>query len=212
MTLLISFISILVLNIFFRNSISQEVKQQVLNLAAVSAQQIDAEEFLFVLNNPLEEIIKTHDQIQQIENDILEASANLASVYLMARNDQGEIVFVVCSDDESAEDVGWVYEDPSDLLMENFENLDQAIVEDDVYEDEWGIWLSAYAPIKDDTGKTIGVLGVDMSAAEFIAKEKQSFNYSLIMLVLLIPLNSLYWQSHGRFYHRKNLQNCWPGG
>ena len=188
MTLLISFISILVLNIFFRNSISLEVKQQVLNLAAVSAQQINAEDFLFVLNNPLEEIIETHDQIQEIENKILEASTNLASVYLMARNDQDEIIFVVCSDDESAEDVGWVYEDPSDLLLNSLDDLDQAVVEEDVYEDEWGIWLSAYAPLKDENGKTIGVLGVDMSAADFIAKERQSFYYSLIILVLLIPL------------------------
>ena len=188
MTLLISFIAILILNLVFRNSISQEVKQQVLNLAAISAQQIDVGDFLFVLNNPLEEISEKHDQIQEIENEILEASVNLDSIYLMARNNQGEVVFVVCSDDESAEDVGWVYEDPSDLLLNNIDDLDQAVVEADVYEDEWGTWLSAYAPLKDDKGKTVGVLGVDMSAADFITKERQSFNYSLIMLVLLIPI------------------------
>ena len=187
-TLLISFISILVLNLFFRNSISQEVKQQVLNLSAVSALQIEADEFIYILNHPLDEVFEAHNHIQEIENKILDSSANLNSIYTMARNDQGEIIFVVSSDDESAEDIGWVYEDPSQLLLDNFDDLDQAVVEEDIYEDEWGVWLSAYAPIKDENGKTIGVLGVDMSAADFVSKQKQTLNYSFIILAILIPI------------------------
>ncbi len=33
-----------------------------------------------------------------------------------------------------------------------------------IYADDWGRWVSAYAPIKDSAGKTVGAIGVDFQA------------------------------------------------
>jgi adenylate cyclase len=37
-------------------------------------------------------------------------------------------------------------------------------------QDEWGTWLEAYAPIRDRSGKTIAVLGVDLKASDVVQK------------------------------------------
>lgn len=36
--------------------------------------------------------------------------------------------------------------------------------EDKIYADEWGTWLSAFAPLTDDTGKVVAILGLDIEA------------------------------------------------
>jgi putative nucleotidyltransferase with HDIG domain len=39
--------------------------------------------------------------------------------------------------------------------------------------DEWGVFLSGYAPIKDRSGGTVAILGVDMSAADVSTMQKE---------------------------------------
>ncbi len=46
-------------------------------------------------------------------------------------------------------------------------------VERDLYTDEWGSWISAYTPIKDTSGKVVGVLGADIEADYVFEVRKQ---------------------------------------
>lgn len=46
-------------------------------------------------------------------------------------------------------------------------------VERDLYTDQWGSWISAYTPIKDTSGKIVGVLGADIEADYVFEVRKQ---------------------------------------
>lgn len=46
------------------------------------------------------------------------------------------------------------------------QSVRQAGVENDVYTDAWGAWLSGYAPINNAAGQLVGAVGVDMCAAD----------------------------------------------
>lgn len=50
------------------------------------------------------------------------------------------------------------------------------------YTDQWGTFLSGYAPVKDSTGKVVGVLGVDMDSSTVI--DRQNFIGTLIYLII----------------------------
>ncbi len=50
--------------------------------------------------------------------------------------------------------------------------------------DKWGTWLSAYAPIRDEAGKAVAILGVDMSLEELRTQER-SAGLALLAAALL---------------------------
>jgi serine phosphatase RsbU (regulator of sigma subunit) len=43
----------------------------------------------------------------------------------------------------------------------------------DVIEDEYGVWLSGYAPVYDSAGRTVGAVGLDYPASSIRAQERQ---------------------------------------
>jgi GAF domain-containing protein/HAMP domain-containing protein len=61
-------------------------------------------------------------------------------------------------------------------------------VEADVYEGEFGTYFSAYAPIRTRAGRVVGILGMDMSAAEVLARDRQAITQLLALFVFLVPI------------------------
>ncbi|MDP2923716.1 MAG: HD domain-containing protein [Candidatus Omnitrophota bacterium] len=50
--------------------------------------------------------------------------------------------------------------------------------------DEWGTTLSGYAPIRDATGKTVAILGVDLTADEVYVVQREVHRRALFVLML----------------------------
>ena len=48
--------------------------------------------------------------------------------------------------------------------------------------DQWGSWISAYAPIRDAQGNTVAILGVDMDAEHFMAATLQVLSPAALQL------------------------------
>lgn len=58
----------------------------------------------------------------------------------------------------------------------------------DVYEDENGMWLSAFAPIRNSKGEVVALLEADEHFEEFVRKAiKELLTNSLISLLIIIP-------------------------
>ncbi len=53
------------------------------------------------------------------------------------------------------------------------------------YKDEYGTWLTAFAPIKDSTGKTVAILEVDESFDRFLAEARKNTLKNLIISILI---------------------------
>jgi len=66
-------------------------------------------------------------------------------------------------DDFSA--LGDVYEDSTPTLLESFKPPYKVRVEPSFAKDQWGTWLSAFAPILRSDGTLEGILGMDMAAS-----------------------------------------------
>jgi methyl-accepting chemotaxis protein len=67
-----------------------------------------------------------------------------------------------------------------------FEAVNKLQVSDDIYTDEWGTFLSGYAPLKGSDGKTLAILGADMSAVKVI--ERQNFIGNTIYFIIGIAV------------------------
>lgn len=60
-----------------------------------------------------------------------------------------------------------------------------------IVKDKWGIFLSGYAPIKNDKGESVAILGVDMSARDVYDLQKEVKKRALLVLLLGIILSVL---------------------
>jgi PAS domain S-box-containing protein len=99
------------------------------------------------------------------------AAAASRFTYVMRLDDDGEtVLFLADSEPHNSEDCslpGTVYDDASEELRQVLRE-GGAVVEGPL-PDEWGVWVSGLAAIKDvKTGRNVGLIGIDVDAAEFM--------------------------------------------
>jgi len=80
------------------------------------------------------------------------------------------------------------YPDPSIILAQNIATMSTAIVEDDIYSDSWGDFISSYAPFYRSDGTLEGIVGVDISASAVITAEESVRSTLGITILTLTPL------------------------
>lgn len=64
-------------------------------------------------------------------------------------------------------------------LMDGFE---RATADDEFVRDQWGSWLSGYAPIRDAQGRSTGLVGVDLAAGHISRLENDFLMHSAVLL------------------------------
>jgi GAF domain-containing protein/HAMP domain-containing protein len=162
----------------------ENFRRRALTVASITALQQNGNEFekITSANDPLYEAFRLNNF------EILQSDPDFVFVYTMRKDAQG-IYFVVDGNDLNAEGFspyGERYLEPSTLLVENFDSMTGPIVEPEIYSDEYGSFLSAYAPILTSDGRRVGVVGVDIAADVIIQEQRQIlFNSILVSLAVL---------------------------
>lgn len=106
------------------------------------------------------------------------ANPYIADIYTFGRNHQGQPVLLVDSETdydhnglyegerEQRTPIGEAYHENADLLAQAFAG--RSVFTENPTSDHWGTWVSTYAPIRDERGAVLGVLGVDFPADDWI--------------------------------------------
>jgi HAMP domain-containing protein len=114
-------------------------------------------------------------------------SPELKNFYIM-KKEESKIIFLIddiyFSTPDKYAKIGEEYTDYEPLLLDAFDG--DAVASEDFYTDEWGTFLSGYAPIKDSNGQIIAVIGLDMDIKTVL--DKQNFLNSLVYYVILIAI------------------------
>lgn len=107
----------------------------------------------------------------------LSANPAIADVYTFKRLGDGKICLMVDSETdydrngvfegerEERTAIGEVYEEDAEALARAFAG--EAMFQDELVTDRWGVWVSAYVPLRDQHGNVDAVLGVDFDAHTF---------------------------------------------
>lgn len=147
-----------------RNSLFEELRVQVANIAATGALSIDgdAHERIEGVDSPeYQDLVMT---LRQIRDANRREDMRVKYVYTAKPNPEFPSGFEFVGDaEESAEDVSLPGSEFPNLPEEL--RLDEARADRNFSTDQWGTWLSASAPIRDSEGNPVAVLGVDVSAA-----------------------------------------------
>ena len=114
----------------------------------------------------------------------LKLNPAIADIYTFRRRADGAVFLLV--DSETDYDHNGRYEGPRaqrrpvgeiyPMLTPALERAFRGTAEfdDDIITDRWGMWVSAFAPLRDTDGRVEGVLGVDFDATEWLAQRAQA--------------------------------------
>ncbi|MFI3215673.1 MAG: adenylate/guanylate cyclase domain-containing protein, partial [Methylococcales bacterium] len=183
-----------------KSFIREQLRLRITDTANIMATQIDGE---------------LHQSIQTVEDDksdayiklknalqiMREHGTGIANAYTMRKQENGEFAFIVDGSEKDQNATGDIYPQSSVTPMLNSAlniNSDDKSPrsETDIYKDDWGVWLSAYAPIFTKSGQFDGIVGIDVSAQSI---QDQEFKYivtissiSLVCIFLMMPLGFVF--------------------
>ena len=126
---------------------------------------------------------------------VRDAHGEFRFVYLMRPLGEGDdrFLFLVDAEEPTSPDFsapGDVYDGPSHNLRKV---VDEARpVFSDVVQDEWGEWVSALAPVVDDQGRVVAVLGADMAHEKWLDAQGRYRAFGLLISGLVLSLIALF--------------------
>jgi adenylate cyclase len=183
-----------------KDFIREQLRLRITDTANIIASQIDGE---------------LHQRIQRVEDDKSDAylqlkntvqvmrkhGTGIANAYTMRKQANGEFAFIVDGSAKDQNATGDIYPQSSvtSVLASalNADLVDKSPrSESDIYQDDWGVWLSAYAPIFTKSGQFDGIVGIDVSAQSI---QEQEFKYiatiasiSLVCIFSMMPLGFVF--------------------
>ena len=187
------------------DSLTRSIQSRLVNSAALIGQILDARAL-----DGIRDASDRDDPDYQRHLALLRAlsrtNPDIAYIYVMRQAD-GRVFFVIDSDesDEQAEP-GREYTDHTPTLLRGFK---QPSVDDGIYEDEWGAFMSGYSPLRNGQGEYL--VGLDMRAEELKRKlgaVRLAGSVSLGLSILLAVLFSRLLSSHFTRPIRMLIRRC----
>jgi len=170
------------------NSLMQQLQDRLQYSAALLSRTLDSK--------PLEEIRDSSDTDKTAYKDVLgqlrtfrRMNRDIAFLYIMRK--VGEKIYFVVDSDETEEQAlpGTEYTEAPSRMFDGFTGVS---VDDKIYRDQWGSFLSGYAPLLNGMGEYL--LGIDMRADEVSQKFYLLRLSGIISLVASIILAFLFSQ------------------
>jgi signal transduction histidine kinase len=178
----------------------ERIRTELSSVAATAAVAIDAEIFAS-LQRPSQQDAPGYRVIQEQLDRIRHANEDIRFVYTMRLDPQGVVRFVVdapavdfdgngrIDDDEEMAVLGEAYP-AAETMPALFEGFEHPSADRALTSDRWGQMLSGYAPILDNQGRAVGLVGVDMMASR-LDQARAAFLLASLAVVLVVALASL---------------------
>lgn len=158
----------------------EDTQKNVTTLAAAAAVAIDGEKHA--------ELTSTMDSTSEIYSEIrgelqaFQKETGVTYIYTLLPQSDNTTQFIVDADEEpSLLGDEYVY---LDAMKSAFNGTASA---GEIYTDEWGTFLSGYAPIKTTGGKVVAIVSIDIDASDIAQREMQLvMNIALNIIVSMI--------------------------
>ncbi|MCA9107875.1 MAG: response regulator [Planctomycetales bacterium] len=150
-----------------------EFRENLVSLAQVAASEVDAELHKQITSPEQQESPEFHKVAYPLKR-MLTSVDSLRYIYTAIERD-GQVYFVVDScepgdhDGDGRDDQAKImelYEDADEVMVGCF-STQSAAATPNPYTDEWGSFVTGYAPFHDDDGNFVGLVGVDVTADEY---------------------------------------------
>jgi diguanylate cyclase (GGDEF)-like protein/PAS domain S-box-containing protein len=175
----------------FVSRYGDEWERHHLQTLAVTAAASLPPEWVIALNGTIDDADSdAFAQVRRHLKRVHSVNPDYRFIYLMRPNAQGQLVFLADAEPADSADYsapGDVYDGPQQRILEVF-NSGAAGIEDPA-RDRWGFWATGLAPVIDpSSGRVVAVLGMDMSAEDWLATNARYRNFALTISALALTL------------------------
>ena len=143
-----------------KSIMQQLIRQRMLDISNTAAASVDADVLETVTAQDVENKSDAYNTIID-ELAIYRDNTDLEYIYCMEQTGPDNFIFTVDSALDDPADYGEAVELTDALAIAG---TGTAAVDDEAYEDEWGMHYSSYSPIFNSSNKMVGIVGVDFSA------------------------------------------------
>ena len=189
LALLSSILVSLVLTITIRDQLLADIRDRVQDAVAIGALQIDGDAHSTLVDSD-QEGGDIYNQLKSVMQNIRDAGLNYRFVYTLRYYPADRTMYFIVDAETDPEYISHLMDAYTDLppeITRILSTLDAPYVEPDFYTDEWGRWLTGYAPVYTSDGHVDAVLAMDVDASLVIAQTNRVVWISLIILAGLIP-------------------------
>lgn len=130
-----------------------------------------------------------YKEIEEKLRQIKTAVTDIKYIYIMLPTQKpGVLQFAVdaVSQGEEASNPGKEYD--ASRFPQMLEGFNRASADKVLVSDEWGVFLSGYAPIRDKDNNAIAILGVDMNAADVYLVQKEAYRRAVLVFLFGIAI------------------------
>ena len=186
--LIIQAVGILTLASHNENMVMERTWDELEDYAVIISTQIDGD--VLAAFQPGDEsdseFIEVRDKLRAMQKD----SASIKYVYVLRKTANGTgLEFIVDSEygrnGFTSPPIGYIY---GDAPVEAFDAYSGPSVKKEFYSDDWGEYMSGYAPIYDSYGNVAGIAGVDISKdiiLDRLGASETTIYYILIVTVII---------------------------
>lgn len=172
----------------------KQLREKLMTIVQMIALNVDTKSLLEI---PLNEKGVDTSQYKKIENELIrirDVAPSIAYIYIMSKTEK-ECIFKFMIDmrpgNYKSENLpakpGEEYN--CSTYPEMMKAFSTPEADTKLTKDKWGVFLSAYAPIKDERGKTVAILGIDATASDVYNMQKEVRKRATLVLVLGIMLS-----------------------
>jgi methyl-accepting chemotaxis protein len=162
-----------------KKALLESTREDLLQIIGIASTQFSPPEIEQIQRlQPGEDTSPGYVAIKKKLQTMRSMSPNVENFYIMQVQGEKIVFFVDDLDDDPAK-IGQVYEQPETKV---FAAVNSPQVSDDLYTDEWGTFLSGYAPILGTSGASTLIIGGDILATKVI--ERQNFIGNTIYYVM----------------------------
>jgi len=188
-----------------RNTVDQQMRSHLVSSAALGADLFSGEE-LDKIQTPEDMKSALYKSLVERMGYIMDSDESIYSVYLMRRtNDPMTLEFIadaesllpfdemdvngdgVLDETERMPFPGETYDVTEVPVMQN-KAFQHPSVDDGFTRDQWGFYISSYAPIFRSNGSVAGIVGIDVLADDYIDVLNSAFPGMIILLVIALGL------------------------
>ncbi len=181
-----------------------EIREGLTRVSNIISQQIDGERHKTFVSNAQRNTESYRLAIEPLKK-ALQADASISYIYTGILK-EGKVYFILDPVPEGDNDGDGVvdhveimqeYTDVSDSMLTALKEK-RSVISDKPYKDQWGTFISTYTPFYDRNNDFVGVLGVDITAKNYIQRLtpiRKATIYSLIISFVLSFLMGfgIYW-------------------
>src|ERR1044071_2887128 len=124
LSFLISIVLGSTLYFYFRTQIRQQLRQHLRDVVSLASAQVSGDNHSLIHPGDDQDSTSYSHALASLQS-IHMTGSTIADIYTMRLNDQGEIIFVIDTDEEDPAAVGDVYSDPGPVLAANFSTMDE---------------------------------------------------------------------------------------